>query len=425
MTVLGFDERSSAFIATTEPKSRTDSVVLNLSSKLYSRSLSFIVTADITQATVLIIAFIAGLCSVLLFLSIVAVQRSKRTVFLLAICISLAMPGFSHLLATPYPVGIATFALLLYIFSTMKFLSFQPDRKHIALAFASMAISMLTISITRAEVVAAMIIFSLLTFFIQRPKSDESTVEKLKPMVPLALSMSAITISPQIQTVFRSLFGGFALQPTGQPAPEPTGQPAPDWVLTHGRVGNILAAPFVYFDELVTQPWLKNSHLLELSYQLLLVLLFVIVGYLIIKDFRRRKTNRLVATINASLIILLPALSALGALRLLYVIPFGLMLIVTTVDDTLNLRLPLLLAAVLAIIGNGTSMALFASDVESFHFYYFDLNPITYYLIGQTSIVLMIVSLFAILYQDVQSTGRGFGGRSLRLVRAKAVRKTS
>lgn len=417
MTVLGFDERSSAFIATTEPKSRTDSVVLNLPSKLYSRSLSFIVTADITQATVLIIAFIAGLCSVLLFLSIVAVQRSKRTVFLLAICISLAMPGFSHLLATPYPVGIATFALLLYIFSTMKFLSFQPDRKHIALAFASMAISMLTISITRAEVVAAMIIFSLLTFFIQRPKSDESTVEKLKPMVPLALSMSAITISPQIQTVFRSLFGGFALQPTGQPAP--------DWVLTHGRVGNILAAPFVYFDELVTQPWLKNSHLLELSYQLLLVLLFVIVGYLIIKDFRRRKTNRLVATINASLIILLPALSALGALRLLYVIPFGLMLIVTTVDDTLNLRLPLLLAAVLAIIGNGTSMALFASDVESFHFYYFDLNPITYYLIGQTSIVLMIVSLFAILYQDVQSTGRGFGGRSLRLVRAKAVRKTS
>ncbi len=417
MTVLGFDERSSAFIATTEPKSRTDSVVLNLPSKLYSRSLSFIVTADITQATVLIIAFIAGLCSVLLFLSIVVVQRSKRTVFLLAICISLAMPGFSHLLATPYPVGIATFALLLYIFSTMKFLSFQPDRKHIALAFASMAISMLTISITRAEVVAAMIIFSLLTFFIQRPKSDESTVEKLKPMVPLALSMSAITISPQIQTVFRSLFGGFALQPTGQPAP--------DWVLTHGRVGNILAAPFVYFDELVTQPWLKNSHLLELSYQLLLVLLFVIVGYLIIKDFRRRKTNRLVATINASLIILLPALSALGALRLLYVIPFGLMLIVTTVDDTLNLRLPLLLAAVLAIIGNGTSMALFASDVESFHFYYFDLNPITYYLIGQTSIVLMIVSLFAILYQDVQSTGRGFGGRSLRLVRAKAVRKTS
>lgn len=124
-TVLGFDEKSSAFIATAEPQLRTESVFLYLPSKLYSQSLSFIVTADLTQATVLIIAFIAGLCSVLLFLSIGMVQRSKRRTLLLVVCMSLAMPGFSHLLATPYPIGIATFALLLYVFSTMKFLSYQ------------------------------------------------------------------------------------------------------------------------------------------------------------------------------------------------------------------------------------------------------------------------------------------------------------
>ena len=126
----------------------------------------------------------------------------------------------------------------------------------------------------------------------------------------------------------------------------------------------------------------------------------------------------------AAIIILLPAISARGTLRLLYVIPFGLMLIATIVDDTLDLRGPLLLAAVLTIIGNGTSMALFARDVESFHYYYFDLNPITYYLIGQTSIILMVVSLFAILYPNVQSAGRGFGRRSLRLDIANAVRET-
>ena len=154
------------------------------------------------------------------------------------------------------------------------------------------------------------------------------------------------------------------------------------------------------------------------------MLLFVIVGFLLIKDFMRRKTNRLVATIIASTIILLPAVSAHGTLRLFYVIPFGLMLIATIVDDPLDLRLPLLLAAVLAIVGNGTSMALFARDVKSFHYYYFDLNPITYYLIGQTSIILMVVSLFAILYPDVQSAGRGFGRRSLPLDKANAVRKT-
>ena len=242
-TVLGFDEKSSAFIATAEPQLRTESVWLNLPSKPYSKSLSFLVTADLTQATVLIIVLIASLCSVLLFLSIGVVQRSKRRTLLLVVCMSSAMPGFSHLLATPYPVGIATFALLLYVFSTMKFLSFQPDKKHTALALASMAVSMMIIiSVTRAEVVVAMVIFSLLTFFIRKPKNDESIVEKLKPIVPLALSISAITISPQIRTVFRSLFNGFRLLPALQPVL----QPAPDWVLTHGRIGNILAAPFVY-----------------------------------------------------------------------------------------------------------------------------------------------------------------------------------
>ena len=401
--VLKF-EGTSAFIATDEPQLRPDSVYLYLPSKQYSKSLSFIVTSDLTQTMVLIMVAIAALVSVILFLSIGIAPYFKRRTLLLAIYIAFAMPGFSMLTATPYPVGVATFALLLYVFSTMKLLTFEHDKKNIALAIATMTISTVIIGATRAEVVIAMIIFSLSTLLIKNSKNDGSIAEKLKRIVALAFSVLAVIISPQIRNVFRSLLGQFPLTTALQPALQQQ-----DWVLTHGRIGNILAAPFVYLDELITMPWLENSTFVNWTYTFLLVLLFVIIGYSLVKNYIRRKEIRLVLTIFASVIVLLPASSALGTLRLYYVVPFGLMLIATILDDALDLRLPLLLAAILVIIGNGISMARFTRGVESFHYYYFDLNPTTYYLIGQTSTILMVVSFFAVLYPDLQSERRKLG----------------
>ncbi len=397
--VLKF-EGTSAFIATDEPQLRTDFVYLELPSKQYSKSLSFIVTSDLTQTMVLIMVAIAALVSVILFLSIGIAPYFKQRTLLLVIYVGFAMPGFSMLTATPYPVGVATFALLLYVFSTMKLLTFKHDKKNIALAIATMTISTVIIGATRAEVVIAMIIFSLSTLLIKNSKNNGSIAEKLKRIVALAFSVLAVNISPQIRNVFRSLLGQFRLQPALQEQ---------DWVLTHGRIGNILAAPFVYLDELITMPWLKNSTFVNWTYTFLLVLLFVIIGYSLVKNYIRRKEIRLVLTIFASVIVLLPASSALGTLRLYYVVPFGLMLIATILDDALDLRLPLLLAAILVIIGNGISMARFTRGVESFHYYYFDLNPTTYYLIGQTSTILMVVSFFAVLYPDLQSERRKLG----------------
>ena len=421
--VLKF-EGTSAFIATDEPQLRTDSVYLELSSKQYSKSLSFIVTSDLTQTMVLIMVAIAALVSVILFLSIGITPYFKRKTLLLVIYLAFAMPGFSMLTATPYPVGVATFALLLYVFSTMKLLTFKHDRRNIALAVATMTISTVIIGATRAEVVLALIIFSLSTLLIKNSKNDGSIAEKLKRIVPLAFSVFVSTISPQIRNVFRSLFGQFPLSTALQPALQPALQEQ-DWVLTHGRIGNILAAPFVYLDELITMPWLESSIFVNWTYTFLLVLLFVIVGYLLVKNYIRRKEIRLVLIILASVIIFLPASSALGTLRLYYVVPFGLMLIATILDDALDLRLPLLLAANLVIIGNGISMARFTRGVESFHYYYFDLNPTTYYLIGQTSTICMVVSLFAVLYLNPQSERGKLSKSSPRLVRAKAVRTTS
>ena len=401
--VLKF-EGTSAFISTDEPQLRTDSVYLELPSKQYSRSLSFIVTSDLTQTMVLIMVAIAALVSVILFLSIGIAPYFKRRTLLLVIYIAFAMPSFSMLTATPYPVGVATFALLLYVFSTMKLLTFEHDKKYIALAIATMTISTVIIGATRAEVVIAMVIFSLSTLLIKNSKNDGSIAEKLKRIAPLTSSVLALTISPQIRVLFRSFSGQFALQPALQPALQQQ-----DWVLTHGRIGNILAAPFVYLDELITMPWLESSIFVNWTYTFLLVLLFVIVGYSLVKNYIRRKEIRLVLIILASVIIFLPASSAMGTLRLYYVVPFGLMLIATILDDALDLRLPLLLAAILVIIGNGISMARFTRGVESFHYYYFDLNPTTYYLIGQTSTILMVVSFFAVLYPDLQSERRKLG----------------
>ena len=401
--VLKF-EGTSAFISTDEPQLRTDSVYLELPSKQYSRSLSFIVTSDLTQTMVLIMVAIAALVSVILFLSIGIAPYFKRRTLLLVIYIAFAMPSFSMLTATPYPVGVATFALLLYVFSTMKLLTFEHDKKYIALAIATMTISTVIIGATRAEVVIAMVIFSLSTLLIKNSKNDGSIAEKLKRIAPLTSSVLALTISPQIRVLFRSFSGQFALQPALQPALQEQ-----DWVLTHGRIGNILAAPFVYLDELITMPWLESSIFVNWTYTFLLVLLFVIVGYSLVKNYIRRKEIRLVLIILASVIIFLPASSAMGTLRLYYVVPFGLMLIATILDDALDLRLPLLLAAILVIIGNGISMARFTRGVESFHYYYFDLNPTTYYLIGQTSTILMVVSFFAVLYPDLQSERRKLG----------------
>ena len=414
--VLKFDG-TSAFIATDEPRLRIVYVVLNLPSKQYSKSLSFTVTSDITQTMVLITVTIALLVSLILFLSIGVVPYLKRKTLLLVVCIAFAMPTFSMSIATPYPVGAATFAFLLYIFSTTKFLSSKLDKKDIAFTLATMAISTVVIGVTRAEVVAAMIIFSLLTLLMRKQKNDKSIAKKLKQMVPLGFSMFALTLSPQIRAVFGSLLNGFTLLP--QPTPQQE-----DWVLTHGRIGNILAAPFVYLDEFITAPWLDNI-LVNWTYTFLLVLLFAIIGYLLVKDFVNKKENRLVGTILASVVIFLPAISAMGTLRLFYIVPFGLMLIATNIDDTLDLRLPLLLVAILVIIGNGISMARFTRGVESFHYYYFDLNPTAYYLIGQTSTICMVVSLFAVLYPNPKSERGKLSKSSSRLVRAKAVRTTS
>ena len=426
--VLKFDG-TSAFIATDEPRLRIDDVVLSLPSKQYSKILSFIVTSDITQTLVLITVAIASLISLILFLSIGIVPYLKRRTLLLVICLAFAMPAFSMSVATPYPVGVATFALLLYVFSTMEFLTFKPDKKHIALTLATMAISTVVIGTTRAEVAVAMIIFSLLTLLMQNQKNEKSIAKKLKRMLPLGFSIISLTLSPQIRNILRTLLDkNFALLPTVWPTLQPELQPElqqNDWVLSHGRIGNILAAPFVYLAELITMPWLEDSILVTWTYTFLLVLLFVIIGYILIKDFVHRKKNRLVGTILASVIIFLPAASSLGALRLYYIVPFGLMLIATILDDALDLHLPLLLAAVLIIIGNGISMARFARGVESFHYYYFDLNPTTYYLIGQISTILTVVSLFAVLYPDPQSERRKLSKSSPRLVRAKALHTTS
>ena len=171
--VLKFDG-TSAFIATDEPRLRIVYVVLNLPSKQYSKSLSFTVTSDITQTMVLITVTIALLVSLILFLSIGVVPYLKRKTLLLVVCIAFAMPTFSMSIATPYPVGAATFAFLLYIFSTTKFLSSKLDKKDIAFTLATMAISTVVIGVTRAEVVAAMIIFSLLTLLMRKQKNDKS-----------------------------------------------------------------------------------------------------------------------------------------------------------------------------------------------------------------------------------------------------------
>ena len=414
--VLKFDG-TSAFIATDEPRLRIDYVLMNLPSKQYSKSLSFTVTSDITQTMVMITVTIALLVSLILFLSIGVVPYLKRKTLLLVVCIAFAMPTFSMSIATPYPVGAATFAFLLYIFSTTKFLSSKLDKKDTAFTLATMAISTVVIGVTRAEVVAAMIIFSLLTLLMRKQKNNKSIAKKLKQMLPLGFSMFALTLSPQIRAVFGSLLNGFTLLP--QPTPQQE-----DWVLTHGRIGNILAAPFVYLDEFITAPWLDNI-LVNWTYTFLLVLLFAIIGYLLVKDFVNKKENRLVGTILASVVIFLPAISAMGTLRLFYIVPFGLMLIATNIDDTLDLRLPLLLVAILVIIGNGISMARFTRGVESFHYYYFDLNPTAYYLIGQTSTICMVVSLFAVLYPNPKSERGKLSKSSSRLVRAKAVRTTA
>ena len=409
---------TTAFIATDEPLLQQETVYLHQPSKQYSKSLSFIVTSDLTQTMVLITVAIAALVSVILFLSIGIVPYFKRRTLLLVTYLAFAMPIFSMAIATPYPVGVASFALLLYIFSTIKLLNFKLDKKDTALILATMAISTVVIGVTRAEVVAAMTIFSLMTLLMQKHKNDKSIAKKLKQMLPLGFSVFALTLSPQIRTVFRSLLGDFTLLP-------PPTHEQQDWVLAHGRIGNILAAPFVYLDQLITVPWLENNILVEWTYTILLVLLFAIIGYILVKDFVNKKENRFVFTILASLIIFLPALSAMGTLRLNYIVPFGFMLIATIIDDALDLRLPLLVAAILVIIGNGISMARFTRGVESFHYYYFDLNPTTYYLIGQTSTICMVVSLFAVLYPDPQSERGKLSRSSPRLVRAKAVRTTS
>ena len=398
---------SSSFIATDEPQRRTEKVFLLLPSKEYSKVLSFVVTSDLTQTMVLLIVTIAALVSVILFLSIVIAPYLKRRTLLLVTYVAFAMPGFSMIVATPYPVGIATFALLLYVFSAMKLLTSKHDSKNIALTLATMTISMVIIGTTRGEVVAAMIIFSFLTLLIRNSKSDGSIAGKLKRTAPLVFSVLVLAISPQIRSVFIRLFSNQTkIYPTFQSRPQ--GQEL-DWVLSHGRIGNILAAPFIYLAELITMPWLESSIFVTWTLTFLLVLLFVIIGYSLVKNYDRRNENCLAGLIIALVITLLPALSSLGTLRLYYVVPFGLMLIATVIDDALDLRLPLLLAAILVIIGNGISMARFTRGVESFHYYYFDLNPTTYYLIGQTSTILMVVSFFAVLYPDLQSERRKLG----------------
>ena len=423
--VLKF-EGTSAFIATDEPQLRTDRVVLNLPSKQYSKILSFIVTSDLTQTMVLIMVAIAALVSVILFLSIGIVPYFKRRTLLLVIYVAFAMPSFSMIVATPYPVGVATFAFLLYVFSTMEFLTFKPGKKRIALALAAMGISTVVIGTTRAEVAVAMTIFSFLTLLMQNQKNEKSIAEKLKRITPLAFSVFALIVSPQIRSVLRSLFGDFALVAAPVAAPQQHDE-SQIFVLTRpvSRIGNIVAAPPGYLSQLITTPWLETSIFLTWTLTFLLGLLFVIIGYILIKDFVHRKENRLVGAILASVIIFLPASSAIGTLRLYYIVPFGLMFIAIITDDALDLRLPLLLAAILVIIGNGISMARFTHGVESFHYYYFDLNPTTYYLIGQTSTILMVVSFFAVLYPDLQSERCKLGKSQPRLVRAKAVRTTS
>lgn len=406
MSYLGVTPDDSVFTQQGHSLPSIQPVFKKMPSTYYTRFLSTFSQPSILLSLLIYNIISASIATFLLVTTFLFTPTKRRSWLICTFALIFMFPAYSQLTATPYPLTLSALAFFLHLTLSRYLISGRPWKPADAFLIPIHLISILLILTTRFET-TALLIFDLAILAI-RLSSNRGIGRLLRGyfVVLLLTTLAAIMVIPANQGLIKDVIrGDFRMIPNGLVSANPNyvlGSSRPNeqetieiddsFTLSYGRLSQVISAPAVYLSELVAVPWLKNDQLFANLCRFLAIsgLLFVVWwSRFQYKTFGNRRTILLLSL----LLILLPAVSAHGTLRMRYTLPFVLMILWEFRTRRDNWVLPARFCLVLSFLINSILLYKFSAAFGLVNLYFFDLPSNHLTLVYLTSFVSLIYSL--------------------------------
>jgi len=384
ISALSFSQDQSLFTSKDQLKPSEVTVTNFLPSQPYSKLLSYLNVTSVKYSVLLTYLAVALITTFLVFTNIQISYGASQLWPLTLIALLFNIPIFSHSVGSAYPAGVSCLALLTYLVAKNRIrIEFLAGSKFLKYTLVQL-IAISLIMITRFEVTFILcldLIITSLSLFI---------AGSMKKLTSYYLFLTiVILVIVQRNIYFKNIFlltknRQFSLQPVL--ISETSGT-------SGSRFIKIITAPLDYYDQLVYQPWIRSVHLLSTPYALLICLaLFITLARINPAVITKNKWISLILKIL--LLIALPAASRVGAMRLMYILPFVIYIAIEFIDINYDWRYLMLLLSVTGSIINWISTLMFSRQHPILYFESFAISA--NYVVGVQLISLVVINIWMI-----------------------------
>ena len=403
---LGTSQDESVFTQHSEFQGTIQPFFKKLPSTYYSRFLSTFSQPNIVLSLMVYNAIAAGIATLFLGIVFKLTPPKRRSWLICTFALIFMFPAYSQLVATPYPLALSSFALFLHLSVSRHLISAYSSKLNLIFLISAHLTAISLILITRFEV-TALLIADLGIFTLGLIKNDH-VAKYLRGyfIILLFITTTAVLVIPTNRGFINELtVGKFRLIPNGLTLPNPnyiSGSTDPEkqetielddsFTLSHGRITQVVASPFIYFSEIITLPWLKNNPWIANLVRVLAVSGLALVVWWS-RFWNTKHGKRRTIMMLLLLLVALPAVSGHGALRFQYTLPFAMMILWQFQTRRQNWILPARVCVLLAILINSILLFRFSIEFDSVNLYFVRISSIYLPIIGLSSCVFLMYSL--------------------------------
>ena len=377
----------------------------------YFRFLSLFSQPNVLLSLLTYNTIAAALATFLLGLTFLLTPPKRRSWLICTLGIIFMIPAYSQLTATPYPLALSSFALFFHLSISRHLISACSSKLNSVFLISAHVIAISLILTTRFEV-AALLIADLAILVIGLIRNDQAErVTRGYFIILLLITTTAVLVIPTSQGLIQEAISGkFRLIPNGlilanpnyvagssNPSEQNFNEIDDSFTLSHGRITQVVAAPFIYSSELVGNPWLKNN-----SWIANLVRVLVFSGLALVvwwsRFWNKKYGSRRTILLLSLLLIALPSVSAHGSLRFQYTLPFVMLILWQFQTRRYNWVSPARYCVFLSLFINLILLFRFSNAFDSVDLYFLRLPSIYLPIINSSSIIFLIYSLRSYIF---------------------------
>jgi hypothetical protein len=346
----------------------------NLPSSPFLNALAIVVSKDAVQTIFHLHLILALLVTVMIALAVWTATAANRRNVVAVLFLILSIPAFSSVASTVYPVVISTIAMIVAMIAVRRILNTTVSPNLLAVYSLELVLATILVLMTRYETTAVLVLD--LSLVIVRTILSKKRVNFRIAIVSAFtfLVLMGLFTNPYFKNLTGQIGAGNFSTLT-IPTTNGTGLPSADesFVLKNGRIGSIIASPSIYVNELVVSPWITKFAGLKWALTLLvgLMVLLVMRGY---RFGKKKFADYGSALVKLGSLILVPGVSAYGSLRLLYVLPFFVSLLIELLGEGYSWGWRFTSLACINAFIFSLSMTMFVLQHELINLYYFSFN---------------------------------------------------